>query len=89
MNDEYNYNYTIEKKKNKKYSTWARSPSYFHSHVNFKPSNRLSTSCTPLVGCANIGFKGIPGVNLQLSGKALTPTSRIIGIIMSRFGLSL
>lgn len=73
---------------NKK-NTWARSPSYFHSQVNFKPSNLLNTSWTPLVGCANIGFNGIPGVNLQFSGKALTPTSKIIGIIVSRLGLSL
>ncbi len=59
--------------------TWTRSPSYFHSQVNCKPSNRCSTSWIPFVGLANIGLTGTPGVILQYSGNAFTPFSRMVG----------
>ena len=42
-------------------NTCALSPSYLYSHVNSLSSNLCSTSLIPLVGWANIGFRGIPG----------------------------
>ena len=47
------------------YHTCALSPSYLNSHVNVCPSNRSKTSVKLLVGCANIGFNGIPGCIVQ------------------------
>lgn len=41
--------------------TWARSPSYLNSHVNFRFSKRSRISVKLFVGCANIGLSGMPG----------------------------
>ena len=43
--------------------TWARSPSYLYSQVKSMFSNLRSTSLTPLVGWANMGFKGMPAAS--------------------------
>lgn len=40
--------------------TCARSPSYLYSQLKSMFSNLRNTSLTPLVGCASIGFRGIP-----------------------------
>ncbi len=41
--------------------TWARSPSYLYSQVKGFPSNLSSTSDTPVMGLASMGFTGTPG----------------------------
>lgn len=40
--------------------TCARSPSYLNSQVKLWPSNLSKTSLRLFVGCASIGFRGIP-----------------------------
>lgn len=49
------------------YYTCALSPSYLNSQVNVCPSNRSNTSVKLFVGCANMGFKGMPGCMVQWS----------------------
>lgn len=41
--------------------TCALCPSYLYSQVKAASSKRFRTSLTPLVGWANIGFRGTPG----------------------------
>mmetsp|Transcript_9504 Transcript_9504/g.39844 ORF Transcript_9504/g.39844 Transcript_9504/m.39844 type:complete len:269 (-) Transcript_9504:457-1263(-) len=53
----------------------ARSPSYLYSHVNCTSWNRWSTSRTPLVGFASMGFTGTPGRKWHLSASLSTPPS--------------
>lgn len=63
--------------------TCARSPSYLYSQINVIFSNRSKTSVILLVGCANIGFSGMPGVNWQCSGNTLYPCLSIAPMILS------
>jgi hypothetical protein len=69
--------------------TWARSPSYLYSQVNFLFSNLSRTSPIALVGLASIGLSGTPGVNLQVSRSLSMPASRIAGMTLSYVGSSL
>lgn len=69
--------------------TCALSPSYLNSHMNAISWNRFKTSLTPLVGWANMGFRGTLGVSLQCFGSSATPCSRIAGMIASYEGNSL
>lgn len=57
--------------------------------MNFLFSNRSRTSPMALVGLASIGFRGIPGVNLQVSRSLSIPFSRIAGMTLSYVGISL
>lgn len=68
--------------------TWARSPSYLYSQVNFLPSHLSRTSPIALVGFANIGFRGTPGVSLHFSRMVDIP-SRRAGTTKSYVGSSL
>lgn len=63
--------------------TWARSPSYLYSHVNFLPSNLSSTSPIAFVGFASMGFKGTPGVNLHSPISLSIPTFNSAGMTRS------
>ena len=63
--------------------TCARSPSYLNSQVNLAPSKRVKTSLTPFVGCANMGFRGIPGVRRQWRGRPSIPSFRRQGMMRS------
>ena len=69
--------------------TWARSPSYLYSHVNFLPSNLSSTSPMALVGFASMGLSGTPGVSLHSSRSRSMPTLNSAGITTSYEGSSL
>lgn len=61
----------------------ARSPSYLYSQVKSLPSKRSRTSVMDLVGLANIGLRGTPGCNWQLSLRLLNPCSSIAGMMTS------
>ena len=62
---------------------WPRSPSYLYSHVNVWSAKRSSTSLMPLVGCASMGFTGMPGRRKHLVGSSSSGARSSSGMLRS------